>query len=532
MLTANAISNNLFQPFINHVKFQTLAHEKNLSIISYIIQEKLIDPQTLATQLARDFCLPLLDLNAFDKSLVKFEWLIGLNEHCILPLWQQQEKIWVAIADPTNQVGLELIKFNTGFTPQCIVVEADKLQAMIKAILTEQTAAAITDLPQLELDHLAQATLIEKPSFDINDDAPIIRYVNKILLEAVQKNASDIHFEPYEDHYRIRFRLDGLLYEIANPPFNLANRIATRLKILAHLDIAERRLPQDGRFKFTLPNQKVVDLRVSSCPTVHGEKIVLRLLNSHELTLFIDSLGFESEQQQLFLDAIKKSQGMILVTGPTGSGKTITLYTALNYLNTPAVNILTIEDPVEIHLAGINQVNIQTKTGLTFAHTLRAFLRQDPDTIMIGEIRDQETAEIAVKAAQTGHLVLSTLHTNNAIATLARLANLGISPYNIATSIQLIIAQRLVRRLCDHCKILINNFYEPHGCEQCTHGYKGRIGIFEILPMTEAISESVMRGSSPVDIANAALMMSLRETGMNKVKQGLTSLTEINRVTG
>jgi type IV pilus assembly protein PilB len=375
------------------------------------------------------------------------------------------------------------------------------------------------------------------------EDAAVVQYVQQTIMDAIQKGASDIHFEPYEKHYRIRIRIDGLLYEIATPATQFAIRLTARIKIMAQLDIAERRLPQDGRFKLQLATPSHFDFRVSTCPTVNGEKIVIRILNPDTSALTINTLGLEPAQETIFHTALNKPHGMILVTGPTGSGKTVTLYSALNKLNLPVVNISTVEDPVEIYLAGINQVNVNSKIGLNFANVLRAFLRQDPDIIMVGEMRDLETAEIGIQAAQTGHLVLSTLHTNSAAETLTRLLNIGVPHYNIATSISLIVAQRLARRLCDHCKTvnkipapeLFNlTIYVPVGCQHCTQGYKGRIGIFELLPITEKISAAILQNNSTLAISKQAQldgMQILRDNGLSKVKQGITSLEEINRVT-
>lgn len=393
---------------------------------------------------------------------------------------------------------------------------------------------------------------MEKTLPPLTEDATVVQLVQKIILDAINKGASDIHFEPYEKEYRVRIRIDGMLYETMAPNLQLASRITTRIKILAQLDIAERRLPQDGRFKLQFVSQETRDFRVSSCPTVHGEKIVIRILDPNQNALTVNKLGLEFTQEMALHAALKKSQGMILVTGPTGSGKTVTLYSALNQLNTIGINILTVEDPVEIYLPGINQVNINLKSGLTFALVLRAFLRQDPDVIMVGEMRDLETAEIGIQAAQTGHLVLSTLHTNNAPETLTRLISMGVPHYNIATSISLIVAQRLARRLCDNCKKSIKipeeellregftqqqlniELYSPVGCEQCTQGYKGRVGIFELLTIGEKIGDIIMQGGTVLDITRQARlegMQVLREIGLNKVQQGITSLEEINRVT-
>ncbi len=528
--------------------------------ITFLVQQKLVNPTQLASAVAHDFGLPLLDLDTFDAELIPSKLVSEklIRKHHVLPLLQKGKLLHLAAADPTDQNALDEIKFHTGLNTRCVVVEEDKLSILIDHILTAQETAALGDLSDTALDELAISSEDEddtnvKPTGSESEDAPIVRYVHKIVLDAIKRGASDIHFEPYEKSFRIRFRADGILYEIASPPANLATRITARIKIMAQLDISERRIPQDGRFKMVLSKKRAIDFRVSSCPTVNGEKIVIRILDPGSAAIGIESLGFEPWQKDIFNKAISRPQGMILVTGPTGSGKTITLYTALNLLNTTEVNISTVEDPVEIYLSGVNQVNINVKAGLTFAAALRAFLRQDPDVIMVGEMRDLETAEIGVKAAQTGHLVLSTLHTNSAPETLTRLVNMGVPGYNIATSVSLIVAQRLGRRLCPHCKKevtipeeeLLREGFKPEelstlkilgpvGCDLCTNGYKGRIGLFELLPMTEATGEVIMRNGGALELtqqARKAGMQTLRESGLSKVKMGLTSLAEINRVT-
>ncbi|MBS1214268.1 MAG: type pilus assembly protein PilB, partial [Proteobacteria bacterium] len=452
---------------------------------------------------------------------------------------------------------LDEIKFHTRLSAECIVVEEDKLTRMIDTAL-EAADTSMRDLMDADLDNLQITGGDEadnRPEADTSDidDAPIVRFVNKVLLDAIKKGASDIHIEPYEKNFRIRFRHDGMLHEVAAPPANLANRIAARLKVMSRMDIAERRIPQDGRIKMALSRNRAIDFRVNTCPTLFGEKIVLRILDPTSAQIGIEKLGFELEQQEHFLHAIQKPYGMILVTGPTGSGKTVTLYTALNILNTSDVNISTAEDPVEITVPGINQVNVNVKTGLTFAEALRAFLRQDPDIIMVGEIRDLETAEIAVKAAQTGHMVLSTLHTNDAPQTLNRLLQMGVPPFNIASSVLLIMAQRLARRLCENCKkeeqlppeVLLDagfkeseidglTVYGPVGCEKCVKGYKGRVGIYQVMPITETINRIILEGGNVLQISEQAKregVSNLRESGLKKVKAGITSLEEIDRVT-
>ncbi len=461
------------------------------------------------------------------------------------------------MSDPTNVAALEDFGFSFGLHTEALLVDELKLQKAITK-LTEGVSEAlgVDNLHDNDIDGLEVAEEITRdaPAGDADDDAPIVKYINKVLLDAIKRGASDLHFEPYETRYRIRFRIDGILHEIATPPTNLASRFAARLKVMARLDIAERRLPQDGRIKLKVTATKAMDMRVNTLPTMWGEKIVLRILDSSAARLNIDQLGYEPNQKAMYLNALAKPQGMILVTGPTGSGKTVSLYTGLNILNTNERNISTAEDPVEINLTGINQVQVNPKAGLTFASALRAFLRQDPDVVMVGEIRDLETAEIAIKAAQTGHLVLSTLHTNSAAETLTRLMNMGVPAFNIASSVTLIMAQRLARRLCEHCKSeehipeheLLElgytpaqiskglKLYKPVGCAECSGGYRGRLGIYELMPMSEAIANLIMEGGNSLQIAALAQqegMRTLRQSGLDKASQGLTSLAEVNRVT-
>jgi type IV pilus assembly protein PilB len=467
--------------------------------------------------------------------------------------------MFLAVADPTNTHAVDEIKFQTGLGVDAVIVEDDKLQkAVDKAI--EQAEAQITtfsDEDGIDLENLEVSggeDELEKISRDDVEDAPIVRFVNKLMLDAIRRGASDIHFEPYEKLYRVRFRMDGVLKEIAQPPVQLAGKLSARLKVMSRLDIAERRVPQDGRIKMRLSKSRAIDFRVSTCPTLFGEKIVLRILDPAQAAMGIDSLGYEPFQRDLYTKFLAKPQGMILVTGPTGSGKTVSLYTGLHILNREDTNISTAEDPSEINLPGVNQVNVNPKVGLTFASAMRAFLRQDPDVIMVGEVRDLETAEIAIKAAQTGHLVLSTLHTNDAPQTLTRLIDMGVKPYAIATSVSLIIAQRLARRLCSQCKqpleipkeaLLKEGFQEadveaglriyiPKGCSACTDGYKGRVGIYQVLPVTESIARIILSGGSAVDIGQQAAkegVWDLRRSGLEKVKAGLTSIDEVNSVT-
>ncbi len=534
------------------------ALQKRIPFVTYLVDNKILSSLDIATAASQEFGVPLFDLSAFDiesipRNLVE-EKLI--RTHHALPLVKRGNRLFLALSDPTNLRGLDEIKFHTGLTTEAVVVEEDKLVQAIEQV-QEAHDASMSDLLDTDLDNL-DITIDEggdrqdEDDLDI-DDAPVVRFVNKVLLDAINSGASDIHFEPYEKTFRVRFRLDGMLQEIASPPVNIASRLTARVKVMSRMNIAERRVPQDGRIKMVLSRNRSIDFRVNTCPTLYGEKIVLRILDPASAQVGIEALGFEEEQREAFMKAIKKPYGMILVTGPTGSGKTVSLYTALNMLNQPDVNISTVEDPVEIQVPGINQVNMNQKTGLTFAEALRAFLRQDPDIVMVGEIRDLETAEIAVKAAQTGHLVLSTLHTNDAPQTLTRLANMGIPPFNIASSVLLIMAQRLARRLCPHCKVpdelpraalLEEGFqedelddltvYKAVGCDRCTHGYKGRVGIFQVMPISEEMGRIIMEGGNSLQLADQAAkegIDNLRQSGLKKVKAGLISLEEINRVT-
>ena len=528
--------------------------------ISHIIDERLVSAHRAASAASDEFGLPLLDLNCVNTDTIP-QGLVAdnlISKHHAIPLVKRDNRLYVALADPTNIQALDEFKFHTGITTEGIIVEEDKLKHFIDAFLDGQGSALEeledTDLDALEIDDGSTQEDEDQTSEDASKDAPIVRFVNKILLDCIKKGASDIHFEPYEKSYRIRSRIDGILQEIAKPPNNLAKRLSARLKVMSQMDISERRMPQDGRIKMKISKNRAIDFRVNTLPTLWGEKIVLRILDPSSAKMGVDALGFSQVQNDLYMSTLHKPQGMILVTGPTGSGKTVTLYTGLNILNTPELNISTAEDPVEINLEGINQVHVNAKVGLTFAEALRSFLRQDPDVVMVGEIRDLETAEIAVKAAQTGHMVLSTLHTNSAPETLTRLRNMGVASFNIATSVSLIIAQRLARRLCEPCKrpsavpdaALIEEGFSPEqmrnitlyeanpdGCPKCTRGYKGRVGIYEMLPMTPEIAEVIMNNGSSIDIIRIARdqgFRPLRQTGLDKVAQGLTSLEEMNRV--
>jgi type IV pilus assembly protein PilB len=537
------------------------AKERRVSVVTYLVEHSMADPREIAIAASQEFGAPLMDLDAIQPDLdtVRIVSEKLLRKHRVLPLVKRGKKLFMAISDPTNLHALDEVKFATGFSIEAVVVEEDKLNRLLTQALEVDTsmpelAGEDFDVDGLEVTGGDDDAVADPERSDAVDDAPIVRFINKVMLDAIKRGASDIHFEPYERSYRIRFRLDGVLKEVAAPPVQLAIKMAARLKVMSRLDIAERRVPQDGRIKMKISKNRAIDFRVSTCPTLFGEKIVMRILDPSSAMLGIDALGYEPFQKQLYMDCLARPHGMILVTGPTGSGKTVSLYTGLNILNTEDTNISTAEDPVEIMLPGINQVNINPKVGLTFAGSLRAFLRQDPDVIMVGEIRDLETAEIAIKAAQTGHLVLSTLHTNDAPKTLTRLVDMGVKPYAIATSISLIIAQRLARRLCKSCKTPMKipaealkkegfedeeianglQIFQAAGCSNCTDGYKGRTGIYEVMPVSEEIGRIIMTGGSVLDIKQQATregVWGLRQAGINKVRQGITTLDEINRVT-
>jgi type IV pilus assembly protein PilB len=535
------------------------ALRNRVPFVSYLVRERILAPREVAEIASQDFGIPLFDLDVMDPGLIPRNLVDEklIRNHQALPLYRRGNRLFLAMSDPTNHQGLDEIKFHSGLTTNAVVVEDDKLSRLIEKALDAQNEAFAklldTDLEKLDIEGGDDAVTGLESNVDV-DEAPVVRFVHKVLLDAINQKASDIHFEPYEKNYRIRFRQDGMLHEVLSPPVNIALRLAARIKVMARLNTAERRVPQDGRLKMTLSKSRTIDFRVNTCPTLYGEKVVLRILDPTSSQIGLESLGLEPEQMEHFRRAIEKPYGMILVTGPTGSGKTVTLYSALQLLNKPDVNISTCEDPVEIQVPGINQVNINPKTGLEFADALRAFLRQDPDIIMVGEIRDLETAEIAVKAAQTGHLVLSTLHTNDAPQSLTRLANMGVPPYNVASSVLLIMAQRLARKLCPNCKrpddvpkeaLLEEGFseddidsglvvYRPVGCPQCTKGYKGRTGIFQVMPVSEDIGRLIMEGGNSLQLAEQGRregVADLRQSGLRKVKAGITSLDEINRVT-
>ncbi|UVE18518.1 type IV-A pilus assembly ATPase PilB [Pseudomonas sp. LS44] len=537
---------------------QQQAQRNKLPLVTYLVQNKLVKSRALAELAAEQFGVAFVDLASIDKEGQPKELVSEklIRQHRALPLWRRGNKLFVALSDPSNHQAVTDIQFSTGLTTEAILVEDDKLGEAIDKFF-DAANSGLEDLADVDLDGLdIQAVDEDKQDAATGqdaDDAPVVRFVNKMLLDAIKGGSSDLHFEPYEKVYRVRLRTDGILHEVARPPIQLAPRISARLKVMANLDISERRKPQDGRIKMKISKSKSIDFRVNTLPTLWGEKIVMRILDPTSAQMGIDALGYEEGQKELYMTALKQPQGMILVTGPTGSGKTVSLYTGLNILNTADVNISTAEDPVEINLEGINQVNVNPKQGMDFSQALRAFLRQDPDIIMVGEIRDLETAEIAIKAAQTGHMVMSTLHTNSAAETLTRLRNMGVPAFNIATSVNLIIAQRLARKLCPHCKkevqiphetLLHEGFpedkigtfkiYAPVGCENCKGGYKGRLGIYEVVKNTPALQRIIMEDGNSIDIGVQMRkdgFNDLRTSGLEKAMQGITSLAEVNRVT-
>lgn len=538
------------------VKAYEQARRDKTSLVHHLVETKLLKSITLAEVASDQFGIPFLDLSALEREsqprgLVS-EKLI--RQHCALPLWRRGNKLFVGISDPTNHQAITDIQFSTGLTTEAILVEDDKLTLAIEKFFDGN--AGMGDLADVDLG-LEIETVDESKESAIAgqdaDDAPVVRFVNKMLMDAIRLGSSDLHFEPYEKIFRVRLRTDGILHEVAKPPIHLAGRIAARLKVMASLDISERRKPQDGRIKLRISKNRAIDFRVNTLPTLWGEKIVMRILDPTSAQMGIDALGYEPDQKELYLQALRQPQGMILVTGPTGSGKTVSLYTGLNILNTVDINISTAEDPVEINLEGINQVNVNPRQGMDFSQALRAFLRQDPDVIMVGEIRDLETAEIAIKASQTGHMVLSTLHTNSAAETLTRLHHMGVAAFNIATAINLIIAQRLARKLCPHCKketdlprdvliaegfpaqeIGLFKLYAPVGCDHCNAGYKGRVGIYEVVKSTPELERIIMEEGNSIEISAQMRkdgFNDLRTSGLIKAMQGVTSLEEINRVT-
>ena len=536
--------------------------KKKIPLVNYLSQTLDIDSYELAEIASSEFGVPLLDLAAVDKATFpdKLVPLALITKHQAIPIFRRGNRLFIALADPTNIAALDEIKFATGIGTEAVVVDQRALSKMLTEILDQQ------DSLNSEMDQLGDSTefdldIVDETASDIEDtdtsavdDAPIVRFVKKVLLDAIKQGASDIHFEPYEKDYRVRFRTDGILREVVKPPRALAPRLSARIKVMSQMDISERRVPQDGRIQMRLSKNRSIDFRVNTLPTMFGEKIVLRILDPASAQMGIDALGYDDDQKALFLEALSKPQGMILVTGPTGSGKTVSLYTGLSILNTEERNISTAEDPVEINMEGVNQVLVNNKVGLDFAEALRSFLRQDPDIIMVGEIRDIETAEIAIKAAQTGHLVLSTLHTNSAAETITRMMNMGVPAYNIASSVSLIIAQRLARRLCTQCSIPETEV--PHealmelgfndemletatikravGCNACKDGYRGRVGIYEVVKVTKTLANLIMDGDSSLDLDKQARLegfADLRLSALRKAAQGLISLEEINRVT-
>jgi len=536
-----------------------LAHAKQekVDIVAELINQQQLSPTIIAETISVEFGEPLFDISAYDPAQILRDAIDEklITKYRILPIFKNSSILYIAISNPTNIEAIDAVRFSTKLNIETIIVEHNKLEKLIEQNFTEESTFEFDEDFDLDVDIDTSDPNKEDEESNKGDEAPIVKYINKLLIDAIRMGASDLHFEPYEKMYRVRYRVDGVLRQIATPPLQLANRLSSRLKVMSQMDISEKRVPQDGRIKLKLSKNKAIDFRVNSLPTLFGEKLVLRILDPSSAMLGIDALGYEPEQKELFMQALDKPQGMLLITGPTGSGKTVSLYTGLNILNREDTNISTAEDPVEINLQGINQVNVNNKVGLTFSAALKSFLRQDPDIVMVGEIRDLETAEIAIKAAQTGHMVMSTLHTNSAPETLTRLRNMGVPSFNIATSVNLVIAQRLARRLCSQCKkpadipqqsLLEMGFtetdlqqpefqiYEPVGCNECREGYKGRVGIYEVMKVTPEISRIIMEDGNALEIADASARAgfnNLRRSGLIKVMQGVTSLQEVNRVT-
>lgn len=535
------------------------AQKEKITFTQYLVDNKILAAKKIAMEASLEFGLPVFDLDAIDIEAIPRDTIDNklIEKHHAVPLYKRGSRLYIGISDPTNLVAIDDIKFATGNNTEAVLVEADKLSKLIEKMLDD--TGGMDEMLDEDMDDLdfedteAAEKAADEAGSDI-EDAPVVKFINKVLLDAIKKGASDIHFEPYEKRYRVRLRIDGVLREVAAPPVKLGTKLSARIKVMSRMDTAEKRVPQDGRIKLKISKNKAIDFRVNTCPTLFGEKIVLRILDPSSASLGIEALGYEEDQKQLYLGALANPYGMILVTGPTGSGKTVSLYTGLNILNTEDTNISTAEDPAEINLEGINQVNVNEKVGLTFEAALRAFLRQDPDVIMVGEIRDLATAEIAIKAAQTGHMVLSTLHTNDAPQTLARLVNMGVPPFNIASAVSLIIAQRLARRLCESCKSVDDipeaalkeegftdaqikskpTLYKAVGCDACDKGYKGRVGIYQVMPISDEIGRIIMDNGNAIQIADQAKkegIRDLRESALMKVVQGITSLEEVNRVT-
>ncbi|CAM2950292.1 type IV-A pilus assembly ATPase PilB [Acinetobacter celticus] len=533
------------------------AKKANQDIVPYLINELKLSPLLIAETISVEFAEPVFDISTYDASLIIREDIDEklITRYRVLPIFKHANVLFVATSNPTNIEAVDAIRFSSKMNTETIIVEHHKLEKLIEQNFAEESTFDFDDDFDLDIGIDTPDQNTESSEEEKGEEAPIVKYINKLLVDAIRMGASDLHFEPYEKVYRVRYRVDGVLRQIATPPLQLANRLASRLKVMSQMDISEKRVPQDGRIKLKLSKNKAIDFRVNSLPTLFGEKLVLRILDPSSAMLGIDALGYEPAQKKLFMDALDKPQGMLLITGPTGSGKTVSLYTGLNILNREDTNISTAEDPVEINLEGVNQVNVNNKVGLTFAAALKSFLRQDPDIVMVGEIRDLETAEIAIKAAQTGHMVLSTLHTNSAPETLTRLRNMGVPSFNIATSVNLVIAQRLARRLCSQCKEAVEvpeqsllemgfteedivnpefQIYQPVGCSECRDGYKGRVGIYEVMKVTPEISRLIMEDGNAIQIADAADQAgfnNLRRSGLMKVMQGVTSLQEVNRVT-
>ena len=542
---------------------QSQANSSGTGFVSQLVLSRKMSALDVAQFASQTFGFPLLDLNAVDLEHIPDGLLPGklTQERRVLGLYKRGTRLFVAMSDPTNVQALDEIKFQTSMLVDPIVVEDDKLAKLVEKAgesasdKLDELVGEDVDMDMLEAEGEGAATALDDSGAGDVDDAPVVKYLQKVLLDAINSGVSDIHFEPFEKFYRIRYRLDGVLYEVAKPPLAIKDKIASRIKVISKMDISEKRVPQDGRMKLVLSKARAIDFRVSTLPTLWGEKIVMRILDPTSAQLGVEALGYEPAQREALLRAVSRPYGMVLVTGPTGSGKTVSLYTCLNILNLPGTNISTAEDPAEINLPGVNQVNVNEKAGLTFAAALRAFLRQDPDVIMVGEIRDLETADISIKAAQTGHMVLSTLHTNDAPTTLTRLMNMGVAPFNIASSVILITAQRLARRLCNNCKKPIDipreallragfteedldDSWQPYGhvgCEMCKNtGYKGRLGIYQVMPITDEISRIIMKNGTAHDIADQAKregVLDLRQSGLIKVKQGVTSLEEVEAVT-
>ncbi len=539
----------------------TESQREKISLVTCLVTNIGVSANKLAHVISSEFGDPLFDINALDNDQIPRDIVEEkiIRQFAALPIFRRGNRLFVAMSDPTRIEALDAIRFNSKLNVESVVVEEDKLQKLIEKLYSSSgNFSGFNDDGGIDFDLETESVDSSKNNDaddgPVVDEAPIVKFVNKLLIDAIRMGASDLHFEPYEKMYRVRYRIDGVMREMSRPPVQIATRLAARLKVMSQMDISEKRVPQDGRIKLKLSKTKAIDFRVNSLPTLFGEKIVLRILDPSSAMLGIDALGYEPEQKALFMDALDKPQGMLLITGPTGSGKTVSLYTGLNILNTVENNISTAEDPVEINLEGINQVNVNPKVGLTFTSALKSFLRQDPDIIMVGEIRDLDTAEIAVKAAQTGHMVMSTLHTNSAPETLTRLRSMGIPSFNIATSVNLVIAQRLARRLCPACKSVVDvpaqslkelgftdedlatgfKIYKPVGCSECRDGYKGRLGIYEVMKVTSEIARIIMEDGNAIQIADAAERSgfpNLRRSGLKKVMQGLTSLQEINRIT-